>query len=116
MIAALGHQASELGVPQPWAEAFFRAQIEASKTAQDELFQGWDVFKRGPFPDAPDLVAVTRPKLDKLTDQLLHALAENWPVLSDPKRRDDVLRAMRPMQAEDISTKAVAQAIAPLGR
>ena len=116
VIAALGHQASELGVPQPWAEAFFRAQIEASKTAQDELFQGWDVFKRGPFPDAPDLVAVTRPKLDKLTDQLLHALAENWPVLSDPKRRDDVLRAMRPMQAEDISTKAVAQAIAPLGR
>ena len=116
VIAALGHQASELGVPQPWAEAFFRAQIEASKTAQDELFQGWDGFKRGPFPDAPDLVAVTRPKLDKLTDQLLHALAENWPVLSDPKRRDDVLRAMRPMQAEDISTKAVAQAIAPLGR
>ena len=116
VIAALGRRASELGVPQPWAEAFFRAQIEASKTAQDELFQGWDVFKRGPFPDAPDLVAVTRPKLDKLTDQLLHALAENWPVLSDPKRRDDVLRAMRPMQAEDISTKAVAQAIAPLGR
>ena len=114
--AALGHRASELGVPQRWAEAFFRAQIGASKTAQNELFQGWDVFKRGQFPDAPDLVTVTRPKLDRLTDQLLHALAENWAVLSDPQRRDDVLRAMRPMQAEDISTKAVAEAIAPLGR
>ena len=116
VIAALGHRAGELGVPQPWAEAFFRAQIEASKTAQNELFQGWDVFKRGQFPDAPDLATVTRPKLDRLTDQLLGALAENWPVLSDPKRRDDVLRAMHPMQAEDISAKAVGEAIAPLGR
>ncbi len=116
VIAALGHRASDLGVPQAWAEAFFRAQIEASKTAQNELFQGWDVFRHGRFPDAPDLATVTRPKLDKLTDQLLRALAENWPVLSDPKRRDDVLRAMHPMQADDISTKAVAEAIAPLGR
>ena len=116
VIAALGHRASDLGVPQAWAEAFFRAQIEASKTAQNELFQGWDVFRHGQFPDAPDLATVTRPKLDKLTDQLLRALAENWPVLSDPKRRDDVLRAMHPMQAEDISAKAVAEAIAPLGR
>ena len=116
VIAALGHQANDLGVPQAWAEAFFRAQIEASKTAQNELFQGWDVFKHGQFPEAPDLLAVTRPKLDRLTDQLLHALAENWPVLSDPKRHDDVLRAMRPMQAEDLSAKAVAEATAPLGR
>jgi chorismate mutase-like protein len=116
VIAALGHRAGELGVPPAWAEAFFRAQIEASKIAQNELFQGWDVFKRGEFPDAPDLATVTRPKLDRLTDQLLSALAENWPVLGDPKRRDDVLRAMRPMQAEDISAKAVAEALAPLGR
>lgn len=116
VIAALGHRAGDLGVPQPWAEAFFRAQIDASKTAQNELFQGWDVFKHGQFPDAPDLATVTRPKLDGLTEQLLRALAENWPVLSDPKRRDDVLRAMRPMQAEELSTKAVAEAIAPLGR
>jgi len=116
VIAALGHRASDLGVPQPWAEAFFRAQIEASKTAQNELFQGWDVFKHGQFPDAPDLATVTRPKLDGLTDQLLRALAENWPVLSDPKRHDDVVRAMRPMQAEDISAKAVGEAIAPLTR
>ena len=114
IIASLGHRASDLGVPQAWAEAFFRAQIEASKIAQNELFQGWDVFKRGQFPDAPDLATVTRPRLDKLTEQLLHALADNWPLLGDPKRRDDVVRAMRPMQADDISAKAVNEAIAPL--
>ena len=115
VIASLGHKASDLGVPQAWAETFFRAQIEASKTAQNELFQGWDVFKRGQFPDAPDLATVTRPRLDQLTDQLLHALATNWPVLADPKRRDDILRAMHPMLAEDVSAKAVGQAIEPLG-
>ena len=116
VVAALGHKAGDLGVPPAWAEAFFRAQIEASKTAQNELFQGWDVFKRGQFPDAPDLATVTRPKLDQLTDQLLHALAENWPLLNDARRRDDVLRAMHPMAAEEVSAKAVAQALAPLGK
>ena len=116
VIAGLGRQASELGVPPAWAEGFFRAQIEASKIAQNELFQGWDVFKRGQFADAPDLASVTRPKLDKITEQLLHELAETWPVLSDPKRRDDVLRAMHPMQADEMSAKAVAEAISPFGK
>jgi chorismate mutase-like protein len=114
VIETLGKRADALGVPQPWAQAFFRAQIEASKTAQTELFQGWDVFRRGEFAGAPDLATVTRPKLDKLTDELLHAIAENWTVLGDPGRRADVARAMHPMQAEDLSAKAVAQAIAPL--
>ena len=114
IIAKLGHEASDLGVPQTWSEEFFRAQIQASKTLQNELFQGWDVFKRDRFPDEVDLAAVTRPKLDKITDQLLHALAENWSVLSDPSRRADVARAMHPMEAEDISAKAVGEAIAPL--
>ena len=116
VIAALGHRADDLGVPQAWAERFFRAQIEASKAAQSELFQGWDAVRHGQFPDAPDLAAVTRPKLDQLTEQLLHALAENWPVLNDPKRHDDVLRAMHPMQSDAVSAKAVAEALAPLGR
>ena len=116
VIGALTRRAGELGVPRPWAEAFFRAQIEASKTAQEELFRGWEAAKQGPFADAPDLAAVTRPKLDGLTDQLLRALAANWPALSDPKRRDDVLRAMHPMRAEAISARAVAEATAPLAR
>ncbi len=116
VIAVLGHRANELGIPLPWAEAFFRAQIEASKTAQNKLFRGWDAARHGQFPEAPDLAAVTRPKLDQLTDQLLRALAENWPLLSDPKRRDDVLRAMHPMQADEVSARAVAEAVAPLGR
>ena len=116
VIAGLGKQAGELGVPADFAERFFRAQIEASKIAQNELFAGWDVFKRGQFPDAPDLASVTRPKLDKITELLLHELAQAWPILNDPKRRDDVLHAMHPMQADDMSAKAVAEALAPLAK
>jgi chorismate mutase len=101
-------------VPQAWAERFFRPRSRPRRWCRSELFQGWDALRHGPFPDAPDLAAVTRPKLDQLTEQLLHALAENWPVLNDPKRHDDVLRAMHPMQADDVSEKAVAEAIAPL--
>lgn len=116
VIASLGSRASVLGVPQAWAERFFRAQIQASKVAQNELFQRWETLEQGPFPDAPDLASVTRPKLDQLTDQLLQALSENWHVLNDPEQRDGVLRAMRPMQAASVSEKAVAEAISPLAR
>ncbi len=116
VIASLGSQASALGVPQAWAEGFFKAQIEASKIAQVELFRRWTDARQGPFPDAPDLATVTRPKLDQLTGQLLRALAQAWPLLGDPKRHEDVLRAMRPMRADEVSTRAVAAAIAPLER
>jgi len=114
VIAALGRRADALGVPQAWAEAFFHAQIEASKTAQGELFQGWVASRRGEFAAPPDLATVTRPRLDRLTDELLHAIADNWPLLADPARRADVARAMHPMRAEELSARAAAQAVAPL--
>ena len=57
---------------------------------------------------------MTRPKLDRLSDELLHSLAENYAVLSDPHQRAAIARALRPMDAEEISEKAVEQAIQPL--
>jgi chorismate mutase-like protein len=114
IVAGLAQEASELGVPLAWAQAFFRAQLEASKTVQHELFNGWEVFQRGPFPDAPDLASVTRPRIDKLNAELMHALADNYDLLSDPRQHQAVAWALRPMEAEQVSEKAVAQAIAPL--
>jgi chorismate mutase-like protein len=114
VIADLGRRAEALGVPRDGAERFFRAQIEASKIAQADLFRGWGREGRGSFPDAPDLAAATRPRLDALTEKLLRALAENWPLLADPGRRPEVERAMRPMAAEAIGADAVDAAIAPL--
>ncbi|MBW8901714.1 MAG: gamma subclass chorismate mutase AroQ, partial [Massilia sp.] len=114
LIARLGRQASALGVPQAGAEDFFRAQIQASKTLQGELFRTWEAAKQERFPDEVDLATVTRPRLDAITDQLMRALAENWALLSDPQRRADVARALHPMAAEELSAKAVGEAIAPL--
>jgi chorismate mutase-like protein len=112
--AGLAQEARRLGVPIAWAQGFFRAQIEASKTVQHELFDGWEAFRRGPFPDAPDLARVTRPRIDRINAALLHALADNYAVLADPARREAVAQALRPVDAGQVSEKAVAQAIAPL--
>ena len=114
IVAGLAQEASELGVPLAWAQGFFHAQIEASKTVQHELFSGWEVFKRGPFPDAPDLASVTRPKIDRINADLMRALADNYAILTDPGQRQAVAWALHPMEADQVSEKAVAQAIAPL--
>ncbi len=114
VIEAMAAQAAALGVPREDAEAFFKAQVEASKTVQRELFMGWQVLHTGPFAQVPDLQAVTRPKLDAVSSSMARALAANWTVLNDPDRRGEVARALHPIEAEALSMKAVAQATAPL--
>ncbi len=84
IISALGQKAGLLGLPIAWTEQFFRAQIESSKNIQRELFERWQSKKMRFFNDAPDLVKVTRPKLDALTTQLLDALVLAWPMLQNP--------------------------------
>jgi len=116
LVEKLGAEADALGVPRAAAEAFFRAQIQASKTLQGELFRGWEARKPERFTQEVDLATVTRPRIDRVTEQLMRALAEDWPVLSDPSRREDVARALRPMQAEALSAQAVGEALAPLAK
>jgi chorismate mutase-like protein len=87
IIASLGHQAAAAGVPENWAQEFFRAQITAAKTVQTTLFKQWEASHQGRFEDAPDLQSEIRPRLDALTPLLIAALAENWPALRDPTQR-----------------------------
>ncbi|MFA5493250.1 MAG: gamma subclass chorismate mutase AroQ [Porticoccaceae bacterium] len=84
IITSLGRRAAEQGLPAAWAEAFFRAQIEASKAEQRILFAQWREQGIVAFHDAPDLITVTRPKLDDLTPHLIATLAAVWPHLTDP--------------------------------
>ncbi|HEY1394154.1 MAG TPA: gamma subclass chorismate mutase AroQ [Methylibium sp.] len=114
IIRGLGQQAKALGLPAPWVESFFRAQIEASKTVQRELFARWERERQGRFDDAADLATVIRPKLDVLTAKLMRALADDQAVLKDPARRADVAHALRPLQAAALSGAAADQALAPL--
>ena len=87
IIAGWGRDAEALGIPPAWAEQFFRAQIEAAKTVQRELFARWQREAVAKFDDAPDLAIVTRPRLDALTPRLLRELALAWPALVDPEQR-----------------------------
>jgi chorismate mutase-like protein len=115
IIAGLQRDAAAVGIPAPWAERFFRAQIEAAKVIQRDLFARWEASGRGKFADVPDLGTVIRPRLDALTVQLLRTLAAAWPALSDPAQQPRITAAFQPLRtAPDANTKAVAVALAPL--
>ncbi|MBL9212035.1 MAG: gamma subclass chorismate mutase AroQ [Opitutaceae bacterium] len=115
IIAALQREAEVLGVPAGWAERFFRAQIEAAKVVQRELFAQWTEAGQGALADAPDLAAVTRPRLDALTARMLRELAMAWPALSDPGQHGRITAVMHRLRAKDEPrAAAVALAIAPL--
>lgn len=114
IIEGLGQRAAVLGLPSSWAESFFRAQIEASKTVQRELFAQWHETKAGRFEGTPDLAKDIRPALDALTPRLLSALAENAKVLQDPAHRADVARALGSLDAAALSPAAVRQAVSVL--
>lgn len=82
IIKTLVAQAEKQGLPAAWSERFFRAQIEASKLIQGQLFTDWQKQQAKPFTDVPDLNSQTRPKLYKLMSDLIDAVAKAWQPLN----------------------------------
>ena len=113
VIAAAVRQGAALGLPEAWIRTVFRAQIEASKTVQRELYRRWQAEGVGRLDDAPDLAKTIRPQLDRLTTQLLRAMADNQAVLHDSDRKADVAVAMHALQARALNAAAAGQALAP---
>ena len=113
VIQAAVKEGAALGLSKAWIEAVFRAQIEASKTVQRELFAQWSAQQAGKFDDAPDLAKTIRPELDRLTTQLLRSMAGNQAALNDESRKADVARAMRALEASALSPQAATQALTP---
>jgi chorismate mutase len=68
--AGAGH-----GLDRAATTRFFAAQIEAAKVLQQADFDRWAAEGRGPFPDAPDLKQTLRPAIDRVSRELLAALA-----------------------------------------
>jgi hypothetical protein len=91
----------------------FRAQIEASKTVQRALYRRWQAEGAGRFDDAPDLARTIRPELDRLTTQLLRAMAANQALLHDGARKADVAVVMHALRARAVNPAAAEQALAP---
>jgi len=68
------------GVDPERARSFLQAQFEASKSVQLQCRQNWVGQHSGSFPQAPSLGEI-RPQLDKITSEMLQALAEAQPEL-----------------------------------
>ncbi|SAL17283.1 chorismate mutase [Caballeronia peredens] len=80
LLKHVGDKASAAQVDPEFARQFFRDQIEASKDAQNALFANWRALKAAPEGSPPDLAKDTRPKLDRLTQSLVSALAQVEPI------------------------------------
>jgi chorismate mutase-like protein len=75
LLGSLRERAVALGVSPSLVERFFTAQIEASKQLQGELHQRWREEQRGKFPGIADLATAIRPGIDRVTGQMMEALA-----------------------------------------
>jgi chorismate mutase-like protein len=75
LLESLRQRAMPLGVSQPLVDAFFTAQIEAAKQLQRELFARWKREHREKFPGIADLATSIRPGIDRVTGEMLEALA-----------------------------------------
>ncbi|MES2038391.1 MAG: gamma subclass chorismate mutase AroQ [Pseudomonadota bacterium] len=81
ILDALTQQALQYGLAPKQVQDFFSTQIVAGKMIQTALFAGWMSKAQPPFDNPPDLKTAIRPALDKLTPELLTALAEAQPAL-----------------------------------
>jgi chorismate mutase len=76
-------QATSQGLDAEVARVLMRAQIEASKIRQRQLFAEWKARRLGPFSNPPDLASEVRPRLDEISRQLMAAIRSAGPVLHD---------------------------------
>ncbi|HXW27799.1 MAG TPA: gamma subclass chorismate mutase AroQ [Xanthobacteraceae bacterium] len=103
--------APSYGINPQLAATFFRAQIEAAKLVESALIARWALAHAGAFVDAADQRAVLRPKIDRLTAELLPALAAVAPAL----KREDAERILEAGRLSDeVMALAMTRALQPL--
>lgn len=83
VLAAAADRATQVGADEQYVTAVFVDQIAASKQVQQQLLDGWAADTSSAPTIAPDLATQVRPVLDRITAELVPALA----VVQD--RRDD---------------------------
>lgn len=117
LLADVGGKAQALGISAEWAQHFFRLQIEAAKEVQYCLFAQWTAAGQKPFPAVQDLRTVIRPRLDRLTVQILQELSRQWPDLlsvASPEKNDMATRlALLPLSDGSLQSYRHVQALPP---
>jgi len=103
--------APRYGLNPQLAATFFRAQIEAAKLVESALIARWTLAHTRAFAEAADQRAVIRPKIDRLTAELLAALAAVAPTLA----RADAERIVEAGRLPDeVMALALTRALQPL--
>jgi chorismate mutase-like protein len=82
LLQSLRERARQLNIPAEQVDRFFRAQIEAAKQLQTELFAQWRKQKRGQFAGVADLATEMRPEIDWITSRMLDLLPEFYGISS----------------------------------
>lgn len=103
------------GLTAEYTREFFAAQIKASRMLQEVDFARWKSERQGLFADVPDLIAELRPKIDRLNQSLLAALAAAQPCL-DSEEGHEFLRQERILTGDGITVRIGALAREPLER
>jgi chorismate mutase len=103
--------APRYGLNPQLAATFFRAQIEAAKLVESALIARWTLAHTGAFAEGADQLTGIRQKIDRLTAELLAALAAVAPTL----KRDDAERIVEAGRLPDeVMALAMMRAVQPL--
>lgn len=85
---------------------FLQAQFEASKAIQRQCRENWVRQNSGDFPSAPNLAEI-RLQLNKVTDQMMQALAEARPELAQPELLEKALGNLGKFPESDAWSRAL---------
>lgn len=111
LLDAVTAAAPSHGLDPMLATTFFRAQIEAAKLVESALIAQWTLAHAPPFTDVPDQKTFIRPQIDRLTGQLLEAVAVVRPNL----KREEAERVAAASRLEDATMRlAMTRALQPL--
>ncbi|WP_240349246.1 gamma subclass chorismate mutase AroQ [Halomonas binhaiensis] len=107
-------EAASAGVDEALAQTFFQHQFDASKRVQQRLHDQWQKTQHPPFDNAPDLANDIRPKLDKLTPQLIGALHDFQETAKTPGVGAYLESQSALLVQDDASGDAREEAVSPL--
>lgn len=114
VLSAATARAAEVGANADYVTAVFTDQITANKQAQQQTLDEWAAGNGTPPTEAPDLATQVRPALDRITHDLVPALAAVQDYRDDTGcakiLADDVAAATPPASAAGRAALAVAVA------
>ncbi len=92
LLEALERRGEPFGLPADETRQLMQAQIDAGKLIQQAAWDEWQRVEREPFSDAADLQTELRPRIDRISEQLLEAYAKLRPKLSESVARESLRR------------------------